>query len=297
MINIQAGTISRCHNYLDSIGKINRQGIQNTSQDVRMFLREVTPKRLKELAKLNCFAADKVKTELDKKYGANNYIVVAIGRSLSSIAELLSYMGIDTKIIPLSGLRKRVPDDIRKDDLHIYKTFLVQKGLSKTDLKKNKDKTYVLMDYTYYGRSLKRAEELLKQKELLGNAENITAMPICNALGEDYEKRYFKTLFSCNRFKYYAYVGKLHVDNLINVYDVCSPERVKEYQGNINQGMRKLFWFNVFDSLLNEDYKDIIPRTEVNALQKHYYSPEAIRNYIERERARLDKINKMKKKE
>ena len=292
MINIQEGTFSRCHKYLDDIGKINRQSVQELPEDVRKFLREVTPLRLKELAKLNCFAANKVKNKLDKKYGENNYIIVAIGRSLSSIAELLEHIGVDTKIIPLSGLRKRTPDNVKKEDLSTYKTFLVQKGLSKTDLKNNKDKTYVLMDYTYYGRSLKRAEELLKRNELLGEAENITSIPICDVLRDDYEKRHYKTLFSCNRFKNFAYVGKLHIDNLSDVYNACSPERVKNYQGNINQGIRKLFWFNVFDSLIQNNFKNIMPKKEINAAYNHYYSAEAVRNYIKREQRKMNEIYK-----
>ena len=283
MITIQEGTFSRCHKYLDDIGKINRQNVKELPEDVKKFLREVSPIRLKELAKLNCFAANKVRNELDKKYGKNNYIIIAIGRSLSTIAELLEKIGLDAKIIPLSGLRKCTPDDAKPDDLAIYKTFLVQKGLSKTDLKNNKDKTYVLMDYTFYGRSLRRAEELLKKEELLGEVENITSLPICDVLGNDYEKRHYKTLFSCNRFKDFAYVGKLHIDNLGDVYNACSPERVKNYQGNINQCIRKLFWFNVFDSLIKNDYKNIIPKNEFNAVYNHCYSAEAIRNLIKRE--------------
>ena len=64
-------------------------------------MREVTPARIKELGQLNCYAADKIKNELDKKFGEKNYVLVAIGRSLSSIAELMGKMGVDTKIIPL----------------------------------------------------------------------------------------------------------------------------------------------------------------------------------------------------
>ena len=201
-------------------------------------------------------------------------------------------MGVDTKIIPLSGLRRSEVNDIPVKSLHTYKRFLVQKGLSKTDLIKNKDKKHILIDYAYYGRSLNRAEALLKKDEMLGNAPNLISMQINNILGEDFNQKQFRTLFQFNRFKDYSYVGKLHVNNLKDVYNQCSPERIKEYQGNITQGLRKLFWFNVFDSLKQENYKNIIPMKEFNALYNHYMSLKAVRNYIKREQKLITNVPK-----
>ena len=290
-LNIQKiqPVISDCHKKLDSIGKISLNSIKLCSEDIKQSIRNYTPKRLKELAQLNCYAANKVKTELDKKYGEGNYILIALGRSVSSIAETLGCMGVDTKIIPISGLRNREVDNIPEKDLHLYKTFLVQKGLSKTELDKNKEKKYIVIDYAYYGRTLEKATKLLKKNELLGDKPNLISMSINNILGEDFNQKQFRTLFQYNRFKDYSYVGRLHVDNLKDVYNQCSPERIKEYQGNITQGLRKLFWFSVFDSLKQENYKNIIPMKELNALYEHHMSPKAIRNYIKRE---FEKVKK-----
>ena len=275
--------ISECHNRLNQIGKITLQSVALADNKTCKFLRKATPVRLKELAQMNCFAAEKVKNELDKLYGKNNYVLIAIGRSVSSIAETMKHMGVDTKIIPLSGLRRREVNDIPSKSLHTYKSFLVRKGLSKTDLCRNKNKKYVLMDYAYYGRTLDKTEELLKKNEMLGNAPNLVSMRINDILGEDYDTKQFRTLFKYNRFKNFSYVGRLHVDNLKDVYNQCSPERVKEYHGNITKGLRKLFWFNVFDSLKEKNYQKINPLRELNALYEHYMSPKAVRNYLKRE--------------
>ena len=280
---INVSKISECHAKLNKIGEINFDNVKNTGIKIRRFLSKNSPERLKELAKMNCFAANKVKTVLDKKYGENNYVVIAIGRSVSSIAELLKTMGVETKNIPLSGLRKRAVKDIPADYLHIYKSYLVQIGLSKTDLKNNSDKTYVIMDYSNSGKSLKRAEEMLKSDCLLGDAKNLTAVSINELLGKDYKKRKFEDLFNCSRFKDYSSVGKLHIDNLDNVFEVCSPERVKEYQGNITQGLRKLFWFNTFNFLDKNNFKSIKPVKEFNAVNAHFYNINAIRNKINME--------------
>lgn len=290
MLNIPTGTISQCHNYLDKMGKVNQQSVQSLPPEIKEFIKKVTPARLKELAQMNCYAAEKIKTELDKKYGENNYVLIAVGRSISSIAELIGEMGVDTKIIPLSGLRRNDVEDIPADDLHAYKSFLVRIGLSKNDLKKNKDKTYILTDFTHYGRSLKRAEKLLKKDELLGEAPNLISIPVSDLLGEDYSKFGFERLFEYSRFKDYSYVGKLHIDNLRNVYKQCTPERIDEFKGNITQGLRKLFWFNVFDSSQNNDYKNIIPTKELDAIYNHYLSLTAIRNYIKREQKIIEQL-------
>lgn len=292
MLTIQSGTISLCHNYLDKIGKINQQSVQSLPMEVKEFLREITPLRIKELAQMNCFAAEKIKNKLDKKYGENNYVLIAIGRSVSSIAELMGKNGVDTKIIPLSGLRKCEVNDIPKKALKVYKNFLAQIGLSKTDLSKNKDKKYILIDYAYYGRSLKRAEELLKTDEIFGDTTNLLSLSVNDILEEDFNQRGFRTLFQFNRFKDYSYVGKLNAENLEQVYKQCVPERIKEFSGNITQGLRKLFWFNVFDSLNQNNYKNIVPKKELNALYNHQLSPKATQNYIKREFEKENKIIK-----
>lgn len=279
--------IPECHSKLNRIGEITLESFTNTNKKTRNFLSKNSPARLKELAKMNCFAANKVKTELDKKYGEKNYVVIAIGRSVSSIAELLKVMGVETKNIPLSGLRKRTVDDIPKEYLNTYKSSLVQIGLSKTDLKNKPDKTYVIIDYSHYGRTLKRAEEMLRCEALLGDAKNLTSISINELLGKDYKKRKFEDLFNCSRFKDFSFVGKLHVDNLNNVFEVCSPVRVKEYQGNITQGLRKLFWFNTFNFLDKNNFKNIMPKKEYNAVYAHFYNINTIRNKINMENKKI----------
>ena len=76
----------------------------------------------------------------------------------------------------MSGLRHVEVNNIKLSNLYIYKKFLAQIGLSDTILKNNKDKTYVIMDYTYYGRSLEKMEKLLKRKDMLGDVNNLISI-------------------------------------------------------------------------------------------------------------------------
>lgn len=284
------GIISECHKRLNKIGKITYENVSRTNEKTRQFLREKSPARLKELAKLNCYAADKIKRELDNKYGENNYVLIAVGRSISSIAELMGSMGADTKIIPMSGLRRTNVKLIPAKGLRKYKAFLNKIGLSKSKLEENKDKTYILMDYAYYGRSLENTKKILKRDDMLGNADNLISVPISVILDEDYIDKGYQRLFEYNRFKNYSFVGKLNINNLANVFKKCSPNKMQELKGNITQGLRKLFWFNVFDSLKEQSYKNILPTKELDAIYRHHMSEKAVNNFIKREFERIGKI-------
>ena len=143
------------------------------------------------------------------------------------------------------------------------------------------------MDYAYYGRTLDRTEQFLKRDDMFGNAENLIKMAVDVPLEEEYTGKFFNTLFSYNRFKYYSYVGKLRIENICNVFRQSSPETACEFQGNMTKGIRKLYWFNVFDSYIKNDYKDCTPVKEYNALYNHYLSPKAIQLYLEREMKRV----------
>jgi len=290
MINIQQGTISLCHKYLNKIGNINQKNVQNLSPEIKAFLRENTPARLKELAKMNCYAANKIKTELDKQYGINNYVLIAVGRSVSSIVEQIGHMGADTKIIPMSGLRRTNVEHIPAKGLRKYKAFLNKIGLSKNILEENQNKTYILMDYTYYGRSLENTKKILKRNDMLGNADNLISVPISIILDNDYIYKGYQRLFEYNRFKDYSYVGKLNINNLTNVFKKCSPNKMQELKGNITQGLRKLFWFNVFDSLKEQNYKNVLPTKELDAIYRHHMSEKAVKSFIRREFERIGKI-------
>lgn len=98
------GVIKRCHKALDSMKTITQNSVNDLSEKNKTLLRENTPARMKELAQLNCLAADKVKTTLDKKYGEHNYVLIAVGRSVSSIVELAGKWELIQRIFLCRGL-------------------------------------------------------------------------------------------------------------------------------------------------------------------------------------------------
>ena len=303
------GVISRAHKYLDKIGEIGIDNVKRMSEKSKKFLRENTPIRMKELAQLNCYAAEKIKTRLDMEYGENNYAIIAIGRSVSSMTELLKNMGVDSWIIPLSGLSFSIPwhreeeyfcikdksgktvkikvdndckSTLLPEQMEVYSKFLNGIGLSRGEIRKNPDKKYIVLDYAHTGRSLRNAHDILKDNVFLGDSPNIVKKSVNDLLGEDFYGMNFNALLNFERFKDYAYVGKMRVSNMGDVFKHANPEIEPEYQGNITKGLRKLFWFNVFDSYINKTYKKCSIEHEMKALYSHHLTQKAlkIRNEI-----------------
>lgn len=253
-----------CSSYiLKRAGEITPDKYEQMSFIKKFLLRKFTPERMVELAKTTCDTAYKLKSKLDKRFGENNYVIIAVGRSIASIAETINFMGGDAKIIPLSELRHTLPKQI--SDIDIYKKFLESIGLTKEIIRENPDKRFILMDYAVSGDSLQTAKEFLEKPDLLGKSDNFTDREI-NTLNS--------SLTVCNllyhaRFKPFSPVGKLPLENLSKVFIQADSATSKEGKHNICQYMRKLFLFNILDSLKKENFHNFIPQKELAAVKRY----------------------------
>ena len=269
---------------LNKIGaEINPNSLNKLSPETKTILNKVTTKRIKELAQVNCFAADKIKTHFDNLYGKDNYTLIAIGRSVASIAETMKYLGSDVKIIPLSGLRKGLPDKI--SDIKVYKKFLNQNGINRTTIEKNQNRKYILFDYEYTGETLQSADTFFRRDILKSNPKNLITASANTALGDDFHNN-FHLLFSLNRFKEFSKVGKLDISNLKNTFTQSKPSTAIEYKSNMAKYLRKIFLFNIFESLKNGKYSNSCEE-ELKALDRHYLSQKAMKARMEQMTKRM----------
>lgn len=105
-----------------------------------------------------------LKPYLDEKYGKDKYVFVSIGRSPAGIARVLEFMGVETKYLPISGLRN-YPDVYcalgASKGLKEYGEFLKKQGISNAGISKS-DKKYLFFDYTYTGKSLRAYSEIIR---------------------------------------------------------------------------------------------------------------------------------------
>lgn len=265
--------------YLNKIGEeINPQTVEGLSKPSRFLLRLFTPKRIKELAQMNCYAADKLKNNLDELYGKDNYTLIVIGRSVASIAETMRYMGSDVRIIPLSGLSYGIPKKIPNKE--VYKSYLDLIGINSETISKNKERKYILLDFVCSGESLKNADYFIKNYMLKNNPENLISMSVNQALGNDYDSK-FALLFMLSRFKEFSPVGRLSLYNLKNSFEQACFQTSSEGRSNMANYLRKLFLFNVFDGLKRGDFDNSCTK-EIQALNKHYLSPRVLIRELQR---------------
>ena len=267
--------------------------VSKLDKSIKVLLNKVTPKRIKELAQVNCYAAAKSKKYFDSLYGENNYTLIAIGRSVASIAETMKYLGADVKIIPLSGLRNGLPKEIPNIDL--YKKYLSKIGINLGMLEKNKDKKYILFDYQYSGNSLQNADEFIRKNILNSDPENLIKISINEVLDKDFYTN-FHLLFSLNRFKEFSSVGKLNIMNLKNCFKQSNPFTAIEYQSNMAKYLRKIFLYNVFECMKKDTYINSC-ESELKALYNHYLSDQAmiirLENILKKELTAIkDNLNK-----
>ena len=285
--------IRRCNNILKRVSDFTPQGYENMSSDSKVFLRKCTPDRMQELAKTTCDIAYKLKNKFDIRYGENNYMVIAVGRSMASVAETLNFIGGEAVVIPLSELRFYLPDQV--PDMELYRKYLEQIGLTKEKIQNNPDKRFILMDYAVSGDSLRTAREFLERPELLGKSDNFIDYeinPIIKSL---------KTikLFYFERFKNFSPVGKLSLDNLRDVFTQSNSSTSREGRGNICQYFRKLFLFNLLDTLNLEDFHDFIPKKEINFVERfesQEYLERAMLKSLHNIKVQMDKIYSLTKK-
>ena len=263
---------------LDKIpDQINSATIKNIPLPLKLLLRYFSPTRIKEMAQINLYAANKVKSYFDNLYGTNNYTLIAVGRSVASIAEVSKALGSDVKIIPLSGLRNGLPKNIPNTD--IYKKYLDSIGINKNNFAGKKKP--ILIDYTYSGNSLEAAQSFLEHNYLTFNKEKLTCFSINNLLKDEFFNNGWDLLFSLNRFKLYSMVGKLNIDNLKNVFTQANANTAEEYKSRAARYIRKLFLFHVFDKLSSNKFEYVKPDKELDMLNKHYLSQKAMKVQIE----------------
>ena len=162
------------------------EGEKNILREDFNKLQKYNPIHYQELIKIHNYVANVVKSGLDKRFGKDKYVVILIGRSLSSIGKSLeAKIGENNVVnIPLSSafrfspsssssctkeIYKNMLDNIKNDKgLDNFIEFLESKKLTKKDIESS-NKHYILMDYCASGLSLKGAEKLFKLDFVWGN--------------------------------------------------------------------------------------------------------------------------------
>jgi len=225
------------------------------------------------------FATEAIKKTFDKQYGEGNYVVITLGRSLSSISKLLE-MKIgkeNVKNIPMSGLGRywtqgnflphyntRLERFVECDGFENFKKYLSSVGLSRAEVESS-NKNYIVMDYASSGNSLESGYTILTSDALLGNSKrNITfasMKDVSDATGRAVDSAILDYYLEGGFFKKYSCVGKTlnlkEIDKTSNYEDSYKLNRMVE--------TIKLFGFSLLDSMYSGKkipYADIVEINE-----------------------------------
>lgn len=260
----------------NSLTQNEREILRQKAQE-EICLEKIPSLTIEEIVKIHDSSACMIKNNLDEKYGENNYIVIPIGRSLSSIGKALELkIGKDNvKNIPMSNIyrfhnnceplqEETVQKFLNLEGSAAYKEYLTSIGLDKKNVE-NSGKQYIILDFSSSGTSIEGSKMLLSSNEFLGNKkENIHALAfnkmIKNPTEEDFKvitKKVFEKhsnvinyklcltkLLSEFSFKPFAFVGKAN-----NQYtNISKAKDYKTYYSEEKINIRKLFGFCLLDN-------------------------------------------------
>lgn len=143
--------------------------------------------------------ANCIKDKLNQEFGEGNYIVIPVGRSLSSIGKCLGNKIGDEQVKPLPMSRAQRFLDLDKPDskfealertdadFDVLKKYLNSIGLSQEEVKKSR-KHYIFIDYCNTGRSLAGVKKLFESDKMWGHNDNVLFENIFNLLPKAEQK-------------------------------------------------------------------------------------------------------------
>ena len=239
-------------------------------------LSDSPPSFYENMAEIHDFAATAMKKVFDRRFGENKYVVIPIGRSLSTIGKVLGYkIGEENVInIPLSNAkrfaippysiqyRELIQNIKSNEDLETFLDFLSQHNLSRHNIETG-GKNYILTDYCTSGLSLEGAETLFKSDLVWGNCKN-------NIFAVDFLKIFDNITFQPQKFSRTLQVeinksDSHHIKNLLE-YKLFSskykkfsfverseslsetPLAAAEQTVKNKDKKVKLVWFNLLDN-------------------------------------------------
>lgn len=221
---------------------------------------------INEDTRMHHYLSEAIRQCFDREYGIGKYVVIAIGRSLSSVSKLLG-MKIgeqNVKNIPMSNLSnydERSTQMLEEWCTPQYRKYLESIGLSRNIIE-NSGKNYVIIDYAFTGKSLKNAYKLLVSDYYLGNRKrNITAVAAQELLPLRFsiERTNLATDLQRSAYKVYSFVDKLRANDIKPVAQTVDYE--KFCISDVQLKNRKLFGFNLLDSVYgpekNRQYNDL----------------------------------------
>lgn len=243
-------------NPINHFNKFNIEEYNTLSLREKLELRKRYDKNIKRLyprfytscEKLHDYCATHIKDVLNERYGKNNYVVIVVGRSLSSIGKVLGYKIGEDKVIniPLSNAWKYQNLEILKEEtkpinIELFQNYLKENHLSKNDIETS-GKQYVFVDYSCSGNSMKGVKSLFSQ--LWGEKDNMHFYDPTNDIVDTSIKDNLRKHMCFCEFKNFSTVNRG-----LNLPQIPYSQRVLSEAPN----RIKLIWFKLLDNEMTKN--------------------------------------------
>ncbi len=238
----------------NSTKKFSIKNYGNLSEKELEALRNVCKKDIDTsyVAEDNLNTALNLKTYLDEKYGKDKYVFVSIGRSPAGLARVLEFMGIETKYLPISGLRDFTCVSAvmrRLNGFDEYGDFLKDQGITNEEIS-DSDKSYLFYDFTHSGRTLEFFKNILTKRYKI-KQHNMYFLSLnddlIKASKNNYEslknnEEYINVYLFASRIAQYTGLTELDVKNLFRINGIKNfqSDEAKKFNFLIIDNLNKL---------------------------------------------------------
>ena len=306
----------------EEYARLSLREIENLRARSLDFLQRSNVDTIKAVDDIHSVVPQVLKDMFDKFFGAGEYVVITLGRSLSTIGQALGYRIGENNVVnlPMSWSRRFLPESTRVCDhfeayrkitshnerLDKFLAYLEKIGLGKEQVK-NSGKSYVLIDYCSSGDSLKGAEFLFKSDYVWGPESKVYAVDVLDALAK-YDIPEFESVqlpgipllsksFCASHLKAYSKVGRS-----LSLGETEKAVSMPVKLGRLLHKEREFIWFRILDNAMQpQQYQ---PR--LNSLDGEFklsgqtllpwndYLSQAesdIRNHIQRVNFQLSKLD------
>ena len=208
------------------------------------------PIKYERIEKLHEGVSEYMRQTMDNLYGEGNYVVITIGRSMSSIGKVLGYKIGEQNVIniPMTNAAryldmKKVDALNNKKELREFLKYLDSLGLGKGKIK-NSDKQYIITDFCCTGCSLMGAENLFKSKYVWDGPKNVSKMDFLSDWAMVNDTSVINDFMS-GEYKKLAFVSRC-----CSLSD-CANRTINPM---IEPRQTKLIWFKLLDNQMQKQF-------------------------------------------
>lgn len=234
--------------------RFSKSDFQNLSKPQYCILKHASEGFYNDALEAVVDSSKVVKNVFDKKYGRDNYVFVSVGRSLECIQNALDYMGVKTKILPISGLHTTYPSAqkiMEQQGFNKYLKYIKDTVLNGESTQKS-GKKYLFCDYCVTGNTLDTIKEIIQSPKVGLKSENAEFIDFVKLYEDAYyslkskpktSPELFRLHLGYEYFKMFSATKFLSANKLEKVYD--SVNCAQSYQS-------KLFNFRLMDAFMDK---------------------------------------------